>query len=457
MKASLVVCCIAAVLLFCGLLSFSAYSNARQDSSPRKDSVPSNALVVILSSDQNGHLTPCGCAKPMLGGLPRRASYIRSLPSNATLLKVENGDLTEALGRQDELKAETTLDVLNHLGYDAINLGEKDFRQGVPFLQALEHRFQGTLLCGNARKLDGSALFTEYTVVSRTVAGRLVRVVVIGLLSGQFAEPIQALNPDMRLELPEETLQRLRPEIVGQGEVYLLLYHGSKSEAVEMARTFPFLHLVVYAHQEDPAGETERVGSVTLACSGKDGKHIGQAQLTREGAKDGDWRVTAVKYVTLGPDFADDARVMQIKQSYLQRVNEEDLLSKVPRLPTANGDTFAGSAACRPCHAEAYRIWKGSAHAKAMQTLVNEKHDRDPECVPCHVVGLDRRGGFVSREKTPGLQDVGCESCHGAAARHVRNPNVKMPKAGSLSCNSCHVPEHSPRFDFATYWEKIKH
>jgi len=447
-----------ALLLPCGLLGLAVYKGDWQNTMPPKDAVPSDVLVVILSADQNGHLTPCGCAKPMLGGLPRRASYIRPLPS-ANVLKVENGDLTEALGRQDELKAETTLEILNELGYDVINLGEKDFRLGLPFLQALEHRFQGALLCANARKSEGSSHFKEYAVVLRKIAGRSVRVVVIGLLSAQFAESVQALNPEVRLEPPAETLQRLQSEIVEEGEVYLLLYHGPKAEAAEIARAFPFFHLVVHAHQDDSNGangEADRIGSVVLACSGKDGKHIGEAQLSREEAK-GKWRVAGVKYVALGPHFADDARVMRIKQIYLQRVNEEDLLSKVLRLPTANGDTFAGSAVCRSCHMHAYRIWKGSAHANAMQTLVNEKHDRDPECVPCHVVGLDRQGGFVSREKTPGLQDVGCESCHGAAARHAKNPNVKMPKAGAASCNSCHVPEHSPRFDFATYWQKIQH
>jgi hypothetical protein len=57
-------------------------------------------LRVVLSTEQNGYITPCGCSKPMLGGMPRRATYIQSLPTPETLLKVDNGDLTPALGRQ---------------------------------------------------------------------------------------------------------------------------------------------------------------------------------------------------------------------------------------------------------------------------------------------------------------------------------------------------------------------
>ena len=32
-----------------------------------------------------------------------------------------------------------------------------------------------------------------------------------------------------------------------------------------------------------------------------------------------------------------------------------------------------------------------------------------------------------------------------------------MPKVGKESCMTCHVPDHSPTFDYESYWEKIKH
>jgi hypothetical protein len=139
-------------------------------------------------------------------------------------------------------------------------------------------------------------------------------------------------------------------------------------------------------------------------------------------------------------------------------VDAEALLLQMPRRPTLNGDTFAGSRACRPCHSDDYRIWERSKHAKAMQTLVDEKHDKDPECVVCHVVGLEFESGFVSMEKTPHLKDVGCESCHGPARKHVQDPlNNKLGKAGEGSCMQCHVPAHSPNFDFPRYWKQIEH
>jgi hypothetical protein len=368
-------------------------------------------------------------------------------------VRVENGDLTEAMGRQDELKAETAIEMFNAMDYEAVNLGEKDFRLGLPYLASLQARFKGALLCANVRRADGTAPFKEYAAFQRLVGDHGVRIVIVGLLSDQFADVVQALDPDLRVESPAARLEQLEPEVAAQGAVRVLLYHGPKAEAATLGRRFNGFQLVVYGHEADRAEELAQGGETVLACSGQDGKYLGRATLT----EDAGWRVAEVRYPALGPELAEDAAVVQSDRAYLDRVAAEQLLANVPRVPTLNGDSFAGTAACADCHPAAHAVWRGSAHATAMATLVAERHDRDPECVGCHVVGLDRVGGFVSRQKTPQLQDVGCESCHGAAAKHARDPKVALPKVGAEACGSCHVPEHSPNFAFAAYWQKIRH
>jgi hypothetical protein len=32
-----------------------------------------------------------------------------------------------------------------------------------------------------------------------------------------------------------------------------------------------------------------------------------------------------------------------------------------------------------------------------------------------------------------------------------------MPRTGAQACATCHVPEHSPNFDYAKFWAKIRH
>ncbi|GBC92242.1 Cytochrome c-554 [bacterium HR15] len=413
-------------------------------------------LLIVFGSEINGYLTPCGCSKPMVGGIPRRATLLKQLAKSYRLLKLENGDLTKASGRQDELKAETLIEMLNLMGYDALNLGEYDFKLGLAYLQALQQRFQGKMLCGNVVDSAGKPLFDAFTLLDTSHNGRTVQVLVVGLLSERYADTIRQRNPDLQVLPALQRLDELREQLSTAGELRILLWHGSQQEAEQIAKQHPYFDLIVYAHAGDGPLPPKQVGKTRLVFSGTDAKFVGLAYLEHE--TNPALTLARIDHIRLTEDYKDDPDALQIKLGYLARVDAEGLLLQVARRPTLNGDTFAGSRACRPCHAEDYRIWERSKHAKAMQTLIDEKHDKDPECVICHVVGLEYEGGFVSMDKTPQLKDVGCESCHGPARKHVQDPlNHKLGKAGEASCMQCHVPAHSPNFDFPTYWQQIEH
>jgi len=177
-------------------------------------------------------------------------------------------------------------------------------------------------------------------------------------------------------------------------------------------------------------------------------RYLGRIELVN-----GEW--TNLKFIELGADVHDDKIASRIYDSYLQRVSDEKLLEQLPR--KSGTARYVGSNKCATCHVSAYREWKKSEHANALPTLEKTKNDRDPECVGCHVVGLEDISGFRSKKETPHLAGVGCENCHGPASEHMAHPNLPYGKAGEQSCLACHVPEHSPGFDFRTYWEKIKH
>lgn len=410
-------------------------------------------LAVVFGSEINGYLTPCGCSKPMVGGIPRRGTLLKQLAQEHNLLKLENGDLTKATGRQDELKAETLIEMLNQMGYDALNLGRYDFMLGMDYLRALQMQFKGAMLCGNVSE-GGNPAFEAYTLIEKQHNNALVRALIVGMISEKHAEAIRNRNPQLSFTPALQRLDELRPQIETMGDLRVLLFYGSAQEAEQIAQAHPYFHLIMYANAGDGPLPTKQVGQTRLVFAGNDAKFVGIAYLSSNTP----YEIARVEHTRLTEDFKDDEQVMAIKLNYLARVEAENLLAMVPRRPTLNGSGFAGSRACMPCHSEDYRIWQRTAHAKAMQTLVDEKHDKDPECVVCHVVGLEFEGGFQSMEKTPTLKDVGCESCHGPAKLHAQDPEKhRLGRAGEQSCMSCHVPAHSPGFDFETYWKKIEH
>jgi 2',3'-cyclic-nucleotide 2'-phosphodiesterase (5'-nucleotidase family) len=420
---------------------------------PARSGSASGLLTVIFTGEQDGYLAPCGCSQPQLGGLPRLGAFLRRTNGAASQVRVQNGDLVDGAARQDQLKAETLIEMLNVLNYDAISVGEADFQLGEPFLDALQARFHGVILCGNVLRADGHPVFKNWTRANRTISGKTTAVTIVGLISSGFDEQVRAANPDLHTVSPSEALQPIAPELARQPSPRILLYHGPANEAADLAAKFPIFQLIICAHEGDHPSVPRHVGGAVIVCSGQDGKYVGSADLA--GAPG--WNVHDVNFKALGPVYADDPAVGAIKEAYISRVDDEQLLAQVIRTPTETGDRYAGSSTCKTCHAEPYRIWQASGHSHALETLAGVHEDRDPECVECHVVGLDKTSGFTSNRETPDLAGVGCESCHGPALRHVHNPAVPLPKVDVDACLQCHTTQQSPGFDFAVYWPRIRH
>ncbi len=143
---------------------------------------------------------------------------------------------------------------------------------------------------------------------------------------------------------------------------------------------------------------------------------------------------------------------------------------------------YVGVSRCRSCHLPQAKSWEQTKMAKVIELLKpgvaaesKSAHKLDPDkdythdagCLPWHVTGYGRPGGFESIEKTPGLAGVQCEACHGAGAGYLK-PNLmslqnkefkraEVVAAGMVipeakTCQACHNERsifYKP-FDFAT-------
>lgn len=396
---------------------------------------PEPAWTVLIGGDSQGYLTPCGCVDPMSGGIRRRASAYRALRDPERTLVLENASLVAGVTRQSELKAETLGQAMALMRVDALNLGAADARLG-----------PGTLATV-ARLAGGRVVATGLVPSDRlpVVPWRTVGPFLVGGVSDRNA----ALARDLGAEAlsTDEAVERLVDEASVAGRQSVLLLDGNEAEGRRLASRFKELSLIVVRSTAQATETPVQVGRTWIVSPGPQGKRFLTLQWSG-----GAWK--NLRSVDLGPSIEDDPDVARIYQAYQRRVRDEDLLGMVPR---TRSDPFAGSAACQSCHSEDYEIWSKSEHAGALKTLEDDGQDRDPDCTGCHVVGLDATTGFQSRQLTPELADVGCESCHGPSAAHVANPTVKTPRDAMASCRSCHNAEHSPTFETSAYWARIRH
>ena len=178
--------------------------------------------------------------------------------------------------------------------------------------------------------------------------------------------------------------------------------------------------------------------------------------------------------VPVEEDLKPEASLVQLYKAYQQIVRERNLLEKYPRFILPDGLEYAGSQSCKACHEYEYGKWSRNVHAHAYATLEGEGSQFDPECVICHVVGMDYESGFISEqslglrrkaspsgltEKSGHLKNVGCENCHGPGSEHIKTGGIVGFTGPKSACIDCHTPEHSGDYagNEGAFLEKIVH
>lgn len=356
---------------------------------------PSSPVQVIVSGNWNGKLSPCGCTKPMQGGIRRWATLVRAVgePSKVALLSV--GTLSRGTGPQATFKLETLAELLGELEVDALALSRED------------------------------------KAVAPEAAETVARFVGKGLLA----------------DSQTTTVNGMRVSASATAKPDVLLFDGPREEAVKLAEQGA-AKVILFRSDDKPLTEPLRVGKSWLLSPGFEGKHF--VSFAWDGKRLTDYTVRP-----LGPEVADDKLAASFFQTYQIRVDRASLIEAMPRVKT---DPFAGTKTCGSCHSHALEVWEKSRHAHALNTLEKDGHARDPDCLGCHVVGLESMEGFRTRDKTPDLTDVGCESCHGPGLPHAKTPmEVRMPRVEPKGCITCHDPNNSPNFNYETYWKRIQH
>lgn len=112
-------------------------------------------------------------------------------------------------------------------------------------------------------------------------------------------------------------------------------------------------------------------------------------------------------------------------------------------------ENYAGSTACRSCHAPQFKKWLNTKHASAYGTLEDKGQQFNSQCLPCHVTGAFGQPGEMALSLADDLRQVGCETCHGPARQHAVRPQSARPGQPSMdTCLRCHTGDHDDNFIF---------
>ena len=396
------------------------------------------ALVVATGNDR-GFIRPCGCSRPKLGGITRRAAAIEDLRKRRPSFSlVSLGDMVVAGGRQQQIKFETFLGAMEEMGYEVFVPGRGELLLGGDYLVEAARELTGIPFLGLNLRRNGRRVFAAHRKLSSS--GFLA----VGLMEeGETPSDLEIRPPAAELRAWLEERRSLEP--------LLVLFSGGREGARRVAEALPAgwkeEAFVVFGGTFDQPAQVDDVAGVRVASVGSKGRHLPVFAL---GSR------FNMEIVTLREELPEDETAAEILQGYRDLVREEKLLERWPRRePVA---AYVGDEACGACHGEIKDLMDATAHARAFRALAATGDQHDPECVRCHVTGFGERGGFVTPETTPDLADVTCEACHGPGGNHVEDQGpLPIRGLGQRLCIRCHDPDNSTHFSFPEYWKKIRH
>jgi len=436
--------------------------------------------VIVFTGQTYGYLQPCGCSRPQIGGLERRAVLIQMLKDKGwPVAGVDLGDIAPenpALVEQGRLKYVAVMTALREMGYLGVGIGKSELK-GDLFGLLAGYGFQkeqrpfslaGNLVGTNNGKIipreqmfnagrPGARPIVELIEVAKVGS---VPVGVAGVIGKSLVKEARKEKWDTTLEFSDvqATLKAATDKLKNHSlkpQLNVLLYQGDTNCAAKIAKDFPQFQVILCLALDGappPLQPQQIPNSKTIIIQvGHRGQHVGVLGVFKNADKSVEYRYQLVplgeEFITPGSEAAalKNNKALQILEDYAKAVKDAKLLPEYPRVMhpaqiQAAGFappiklTYVGTEACAACHVGEFNKWKTVPHSNAMNTLVNvakrpSLRQFDGECVKCHSVGFEYQSGYMdpkgNQKLMPLLVNVGCENCHGPGSGHVAAPKNK--------------------------------
>ena len=420
----------------------------------RADGAPPPGLTLVATTDLRGETSPCGCHTPR-GGFARIGTLVDSLRrENRATAYLDAGGYFPDLSTRADL-AGFMVATLRELAPAAVGVAPRDLHLGPSVLVSLAREAGLPVTCANlVDRETRKPLFPTTRLVD--VGG--IKLGVFALLGERFE--LGSARDTVLVTDPEAAAQQAVASLRAKGaQAIVLLSQLGRVAGEDIATAVPGIDAVFLGRDAPILEHGRRVGSAFVSYAGERGQQVGVIRLALDAA--GKVVDGTIDVASLGPFVREQpallARVKSFEDAYNERMRREQLTAQAADAADEDPvDHFVGDAVCARCHTTEAEQWKTTAHSLAWETLVREKKDATPDCIPCHVVGYRQPGGFQTAASTPHLANVQCENCHGMGTGHGEQMTETAGKR-EQACRTCHNPERDPEFDYGKRLPLIMH
>jgi hypothetical protein len=357
------------------------------------------AVTLVHSNDMMGELEPCGCRSNPLGGMARKANWLKKL-NDTSLIQLDAGDtffatspVPELLAKQAELQATYLVHAFDQVGHDAIVPGEKDFALGLAAFERLRKQAHFKFIAANLKRKKGGKFLDAHVVFTRKDEnGKTVRVGVFGLVGEDLGWPAE-----LRTSAPIAAAKKEVKELRKKCDFLVALTHQGYDADRALAEAVPGIDVIVGGHTQTFLQEPAKVGSTWILQSSFRNQYVGALPLKKPLTVDG-YKLTGLDAGFDSPAEAPgkmDELVHEFKVAIAELNTKADAAMEAQAAPPEGiVRKFHTFPRCAECHLKQFDFWRKTAHANALEPLVKAQQSRNKECLTCHTVGLGDPKGF---------------------------------------------------------------
>ena len=471
-------------------------------------SVPIARLTVLVSGQTMGYLEHCGCSSGVTGGELRKARMMRQereeavkpkkgdqgLPAEVVL--IELGDFSDSSSPVQKLLSTGVVKSMKELGYHSIGIGLQELEYPQEEFFELVGEAGLTFTAANLRfvkpqqgadkSADLAKLIVPYRVSTLDSGHRVGVVHVIDDRVGSMRDVEQRKFSELNgfeISSAADAARKVLDEHSDEADTWIVtvgsaILQGAQPEAFGSLEPAT---LVIGISGSNPDRSAESPFPQFIDRPYQKAKDVILCVINYEKGKPR--IIQPVDRLNLLPTLKEDDNVKQIIAALkpdlqkLENEQAEEAWSQSQELPHP---WYVGHNACMTCHANIVESLSHTKHREAFDNLVHRGPDsqKDPRCLPCHVTGHNKPGGWnrlASAEIKDMMKGVSCEACHGPGEYHVkllsaaegwqrpadlagggRGP-LGIARANQETCLKCHDDENSPSFNFGKYWPHIQH
>jgi 5'-nucleotidase / UDP-sugar diphosphatase len=289
----------------------------------------SRTAVVLSTASINGETISCGCQKKELGGIARRAAFIKAQRAKApATILVDAGDFGSAVKIEPWMRTEFQMDMMAKLAYDALTPGPNEMVMGLDKLVALYARAPGikVVSANIVNKKTQQPIWADFAIVER--GG--VKFGITGVTDRAFydfnASRGMVKSDDFDFKDPKESLRRVLPQLRQQADVVVVLVHTGSDDAKRMLDGLTGIDVAIVGHIPVYKFLPEVADNTLLVQTGNRGQYMGHVEFTLDGNK-----IVAHEGETqaLGDTVPVDPEFNTLVQAFNKKYDALDPMSKV--------------------------------------------------------------------------------------------------------------------------------